>query len=193
MKAGKRHFILFFFLLFSLVTKAQEAYTPEKTLWTCPTDATLKITYRMNNYSNEIEIIGPFNMSDNNSISGVLKISEGTFVEPKQLSAKDILNNNYKEDKSGYKPTLDINISEKYYYKTFMYYGTDSKPFVTFEGKLRNANSEKKLDELFEKSRKINKSTTEKVNNLTKDTLYIKKQELQRKIKHKPAVIGVRG
>ena len=138
--------LIVFLSFFSLISKAQDIYTAEKILWVCPNDPNLKITYRMGNYSNEIELTGPFNMLSNNRITGILKISQGTFQPPKQLSPEETANiyfnkKNY-ADESSTLQTLEILIAEKYYTKTISYYKSDTKPNVSFEGKCESSSQE---------------------------------------------------
>ena len=129
-------------LLGIITAKAQSAYTPEKVLWVCPEDTSIKITYRLNNYQNSIEINGPFNMDTSKiNIFGTLKISNGDFNPSKQATSQQISDMVLKsksntEPANQPKQTTDLKINDRYYSINISYYNTNTKPTVTFEGYL---------------------------------------------------------
>lgn len=111
------------------------AFTDDLILWTCPNDTSLKITYRYSNYANIIEINGPMVMSSASAISGILKISEGSFEQQQltpQQQAEQILNKT--ETKTQNVQQKTITISSGFYSSQIPYYNTNTKPVVTFEG-----------------------------------------------------------
>jgi hypothetical protein len=163
-KYSTKIIIFCIFSLFCLASYAQPAFTDETVLWVCPADASLKITYRMNNYANEIEINGPFNMPANKSVSGVLKISNGSFEQPKQLTPNEVSQaamGNYKSKETLPVQSKELTISERYYSKSYFYYGTDKQPTVTFEGSCTNAEDLKNVWSEWKSLWKSDKDTLE--------------------------------
>lgn len=148
----------FFISFFANFSNAQPTFTDETILWTCPIDKSITITYRMNNYTNIIEINGPFNMDTSVTIVGNLKISDGSFVEPKQLSVEEMLSLSQGKnvlESQNIQQSKEITIKEQYYSEQFIYYNTNVKPIVLFEGNCKTAQT-KQLDDHF-KNNKVKK------------------------------------
>lgn len=162
---------------------SQSAFTEESVLWQCRIDTSLKVTYRLSNYANIIEINGPLTMDTASIISGTLKISDGSF-EQEQLTAQQQAERiiNKTQSQAPNVQQKEIAIREGFYSKQFYYYNTSKKPFVTFEGDCKNAKT-KKLDKDLKLSPAQKKEMLEKT----------KKDDAKPKIKTKTAVIGDRG
>ena len=156
-------------LLLNKVCYGQDlpAFTDEVVLWNCPNDTSAKITYRYSNYSNIIEINGPIVMDTASVISGILKLSEGSFEENKltpQQQAEHILNKKITNIQNVQQKT--ITIKSGFFSAQIYYYNTNIKPSITFEGDCMNAKTKqlnkdlqlppkrkKELQEQFEKDK----------------------------------------
>lgn len=175
--------ILLISLFFSLKIFSQSAFTEESVLWQCRIDTSLKITYRLSNYANIIEINGPLVMDTSSIITGVLKISDGSFEQQKltpQQQAEQILSKT--ESQIQNIQQKEIIIKQGFYTVQIFYYNTNKKPFVTFEGDCKNAKT-KKLDKDLQLSPQQKKELHEK----------IEKDKQKPKIKTKTANGGKRG
>lgn len=175
MKNGFKFLIIGSCLLLNTYCFGQDlpAFTNEVILWTCPNDTSLKITYRYSNYANIIEINGPLTMDTASAISGMIKISDGSF-EQKQLTpqqqAEQILNKTEYQTQNVQQKAMTINSG--FFSQQIFYYNTNTKPTVTFDGncidaktKQLNKNlqmSPKRKQELLEKMEEDKGKTTPK-------------------------------
>ena len=116
-------------------------YTEESVLWICPKDTSVKITYRLSNWENEIEINGPIDLDTSNSITGSLTISEGSFSKPSELSPNEIvqMSMNGNKNNSSEVEIQNIEISLKWpsNTKNIRYYSTKNN---SYDGKIINSN-----------------------------------------------------
>lgn len=135
---------LFYISFFSL---SQDAFTEEKILWTCPNNKDIVLTYRMSNYSDAIELNGPLNIDTSNMIVGNLKISDGSFDPPKQLTVHEILTNNLENQRNN--QIKEIIINKPYFSEQILYYNTKVKPLPIFDGTCNSSKKVKNINPVF--------------------------------------------
>jgi hypothetical protein len=184
-KNSMKFLIIGMSLLLNQICLGQDtpAFTDEIVLWRCSNDTSLKITCRYSNYANIIEISGPLIMNEGSQITGLLKISDGSFEENRltpQQHAEQILGQ--KQFQTQDIQHKEVIINQGFFSTQYFYYNINNKPVVTFEGTCKNAKTEK-LEKDLQLSPARKKELLEK----------IEQDNEKPKIKTKTAVIGNRG